>query len=265
MNSVRVCTKCHEHNKYDARYCCRCGHRLSDAARGEGSGERPQLYLHEAVLLLALDDERGTVHGAGDSYRYAMAGGILAELLLTGRISIDPDRRELVTPRDPRSFHDPILDEALLSIQEAGRRRRLRDWVSKLARTRNLHERVATVLCRRGILEQVEGRILFFFPTKRYPTRDPIPEYSVVDNLRNAILGEAPKVDDRTALLVALADAADLLAVRISRHELRAHKQRISELHEFSDVGPAVRDAIRAVRGAVAAAAAAGAAVAATS
>ncbi len=53
------------------------------------------LYLHEEIMLLALRDEQGTVE-YGTNYVYAMCGGILAELLLAGRITVEDNRKKLV-------------------------------------------------------------------------------------------------------------------------------------------------------------------------
>ena len=53
------------------------------------------LYLHEEIMLLALRDEQGTVE-YGSNYVYAMCGGILAELLLGGRISVEPTKKKLI-------------------------------------------------------------------------------------------------------------------------------------------------------------------------
>ena len=45
------------------------------------------LFLHEEVMLLALGEEKGTVI-AEESYRFALGGAVLAELLLEKRIAV---------------------------------------------------------------------------------------------------------------------------------------------------------------------------------
>ena len=54
---------------------------------------KPDLFLHEELLLLALRDGKGTI--AGSFYQQAMAGGILSELLLGERIRIREGKKAL--------------------------------------------------------------------------------------------------------------------------------------------------------------------------
>jgi hypothetical protein len=55
--------------------------------------KRNELYLHEAIMLLALKDKEGTVF-SGVNYSYAIGGAVLAELLLNQRLSIEEKRKK---------------------------------------------------------------------------------------------------------------------------------------------------------------------------
>jgi hypothetical protein len=55
-----------------------------------------RLPLYEEILLLALDDNEGTITGGG-FYCNAMGGAILAELAMTGSITISDDKKKKVT------------------------------------------------------------------------------------------------------------------------------------------------------------------------
>ena len=52
-----------------------------------------ELHLHEEVLLLALRDREGTI-ASGTHYQYAIAGALLAELLLEERCVVDAEGRK---------------------------------------------------------------------------------------------------------------------------------------------------------------------------
>ena len=51
--------------------------------------DRPELRLHEQIMLLALRDEKGTLEFRAGMYPYALGGAILSELVLEGCIAID--------------------------------------------------------------------------------------------------------------------------------------------------------------------------------
>ena len=60
------------------------------------------LRLHEEILLLALRDEAGTIH-SGTSLRYAVAGAVLAELLLEDRVRLEErEGKQRVSEREDR-------------------------------------------------------------------------------------------------------------------------------------------------------------------
>lgn len=69
-------------------------------------------------MLLALRDQEGTV-GFGSNYVYGLCGAILAELLLTGRIAVDDNRKKLVNLVNNEPFDDAVIDECLQKIATA--------------------------------------------------------------------------------------------------------------------------------------------------
>lgn len=212
------------------------------------------LFLHEQIILLVLRDAEGTIP-PGIPYSYAIAGAVLAELLMSGRITVEATGwRRLVTLVSRKSLGEPFIDECLGSIAYAKRRASLKTWVSRIARTPNLKHRVAEHLCARGILRADKGRFLLFFTHRIYPEVNPQPERSLIDRLSKAIFTDAQEVDPRTAVLVSLASSARLLPLIYDRRELRRRKARIRQIGDNEMVGGTVREAIRAADGAAAAA-----------
>ena len=124
---------------------------------------RRALHLYEEILLLALRDRRGTVHPAVH-YRHALAGAVVAELLLDGRAAVESKRRKQFLRLDDRSpAHDPLIDACLEKIGGARRRATLQTWVGRLAGIGAMKHRAARGLCRRGILRAEEDRVLLLF------------------------------------------------------------------------------------------------------
>jgi golgi phosphoprotein 3 len=206
------------------------------------------LTFPEELLLLALCDDKGTV-AFGSMLPYALAGGILTELMLARRVEIErKGKRELVTLRDDSPVGDPVLDDALERVGAARRRATAQSWVSRLASSKRLRERVAAGLCRLGVLEEREDRVLLLFRRRVYPTVNPEPERRLIARLRTAVLEAGDEVDPRTAVTIALADGVGLLNAVFTRAERREHKARIKALCEGLIVGRATREAIQAVQ-----------------
>lgn len=212
-----------------------------------------RLTIPQELLLLALNDERGTFFGRAHMCEYALAGGIVAELLFAERVQITDDRKQFLDLVDDTTLDDQVLDNALASIRDAKRRTRLKRWVMRLGKTR-LRRQIAEQLCARGVLREEEGKILWIFTRRLYPERDPRYERRLIERLRKAIYSDAPRVDPRTATLVALADGAELLTIPFDKRELRTRKQRIKRISEGDMISKAAGDVARAARAAVIAA-----------
>lgn len=218
---------------------------------------RLDLRMHEELVLLTLKDDKGTP--GASMYTYSLAGAILAELLLEGRVQLQPRRRRkpLVDVASATQTGDPVLDKALRAVHTAKRRAALDTWIRRWARTATLHE-TARRLSWKGVLRTREKRVLLLFSRTVYPELDPEPERRFIERLRTAIF-EDGEADERTAALVSLADAADLLRPVYGRKELRARKKRIAALAETDAAAGAVGATIEAVRRAITAARAAAA------
>ncbi len=212
--------------------------------------ERDRLPLHEEALLLALRDDEGTI-APGTMYQHALAGAILAELMLRHRIGVDESNRKKraeVIDRTPTGL--PLLDECLAKMA-AAKPRGLQHWVMKFSGIKNLKHRVAERLCDRGIVHEEEGKILLVFTRRIYPETDPRPEQEIVERLRRAIFSDERDVDPRTVVLLSLADAAGILKVVFDKKELKARKKRIEQVVNGEVTGKAAKEAIQAVHAAI--------------
>lgn len=225
--------------------------------------DRPELRLHEEILLLALKDEKGTPYAA--QYAYAVGGALLAELLLEERFILEEKPRKkplkpgkkpayLVAIDDPKPLADPILDECMHRVATSKKPRSPQEWVTRFAQLKDLKRRIAVGLCRKGILREREDRILVLFRRKAYPTLDGAPESRVVKRLRESVVGETLDLDARTAVLVALADGTGLLKPVLGKDLVKQRKERIKEIAEGDIVGEATKAAVQAAQAAAVAA-----------
>jgi Golgi phosphoprotein 3 len=209
------------------------------------------LFLHEEILLLALRDEEGTI-ASGTMYQYAIGAALLAELLLRKRIEVDQSgKKKLVDLVSSTPLGEPIIDECLGKISSAKRRAVLQTWVSRFAGIKNLKDRVAQQLCKRGILKADEDKVLLLFRRKIYPEVNPEPERELIERLRYAVLTEADDIDPRTVVLLSLANSTGLLKMAFNKKELKERKARIKKIVNGEITGKAATEAIQAMQAAI--------------
>jgi len=208
------------------------------------------LFLHEELMLLAFKDEEGTLVG-GTMYSYAIGGAAIADLVMAERIRIEDDpKRPFLDVVDSTPLGDPLLDEWLESMATARKRRRVVDWVTRIASSSNLKHRVAAQLCRRGILRTDEDKVLWIFSRKIYPEVDPRPERELIDRLEAAVF-EDSDVDPRTAILAALGHHCGILPAVFDKKRLKQRKERLSRIAEGSIAAGAAAEAIQAMQAAI--------------
>jgi len=208
-----------------------------------------QLSLAEELLLLALNDEKGTVLMAGAlGLPYGLGGALLIELVDAGLLRIEG---KALVAAPSGSVRDEILDGILSEVRSAKRTRDIKHWVSKVGRLGGkIRAKLADRLVAKGILKEEQRRLLLIFPTTRYPQVNPMPEYSVRERIRAALRSMTPP-DERTAALISLVHACDLVGYLFDKGERRDAKKKAKEISVSQPVGSAVARTVEAVRAAV--------------
>jgi hypothetical protein len=197
--------------------------------------------LAEDLLLLALDDDKGTVSWARSTeLQYGLGGALLMDLALQERIDSLDKKIVLV---DPSSTGDEVLDGALDTIRASNKLRDAKHWVEELGGRKGLKEKLARRLVAHGILHEQERAFLWVLHDHRFPTGDPGPESSLRRRIRDIALGTA-EPDTRTLLLLSLVNACDLASGLFSREERTQATRRIKKLVEGEQFGKAVGGAI---------------------
>jgi len=189
---------------------------------------KKQLSLHEEIVLLALNDDKGTF--SAGMFVYALGGAMVSELLLQGKIAAGKDKKQKVNVKDGAPTGDPILDELLQLITESKKPKSLQDWVFKASNTRRLSHRIAEQLCEKGALKQDEKKVLWLFTRQVYPELDGSWEDAVRNRMAAVMFGQNALPDERTAVLIALASQSGLLKPNFEKEKLRRHKSRIKQL-----------------------------------
>ncbi|MEU9294052.1 GPP34 family phosphoprotein [Streptomyces sp. NPDC048266] len=204
--------------------------------------------LAEEIMLLSLDDESGAAKER-QSAAWAVAGGILLDLVLAGRVSVD-DGRVRVTDATPTDV--PLLDERL---------RQLTVWCGKKSRAPKVTEWLtkdhgkavkATVesLRERGLVREEQHRVLGLFPVTRYPEADGSVERELRARL-SAVVLDGPTHHARTTGLLALIHGAKLHRLAFPDVPRKEIAPRLEALTAGEWAAEGVRRAIRDMQAAM--------------
>ncbi len=203
------------------------------------------LSLPEELILTLLNEESGFFHQVpGWNLNCAVAGAVLAELSLLGRI--DTDMQSLIL-LDQTQTGDPLQDQALREIAEESEQRDARYWVERLA---PLAEAViASTLDRlveRGILEHHPGEFWTlgkFYREAAHAPADPqgtAPEFVKARLSRILYAGEIP--DPRDVIVIALVNACNVFRYMFQLDEQT--EQRIRQICRMDLIGHAIGEAV---------------------
>lgn len=185
------------------------------------------MRLHHEIVLLTLDDATGEVIGRqGLAAGLALAGALLMELSLLGRVDTDGER--LLLPSGAPTG-EALLDDALraLTLEAPADSRAALMLLSSDADA--LRATILETLVSGGLLRRERGGFLRLFGTRypKAPGREDTAE--VRTRLRAMVLGEELP-EPRDTLLLGLSRASGLLPILFSEQELEAGRPRLAQL-----------------------------------
>ncbi|KAM9294096.1 Golgi phosphoprotein 3-like [Gastrophryne carolinensis] len=191
-----------------------------------------RLTLMEEVLLLGLKDKEGYTSFWNDCISSGLRGGILIELALRGRVTLEPatlrkkrlvDRKVFLKSDAPTG--DVLLDETLKHIKATEPAETVQSWIELLTgetwnpfklqyQLRNVRERIAKSLVEKGILTTEKQNFLLFDMTT-HPVTNTTEKQRLVKKLQESVLekwvNDPHRMDKRTLALLVLAHASDVL------------------------------------------------------
>ncbi|GAA0271269.1 GOLPH3/VPS74 family protein [Cryptosporangium japonicum] len=200
------------------------------------------LPLPDELLLLAYDDAAGKPLVSTTTLDLGLAGAVLVELALAGRIAVEGKKVRVV---DPSPVDDPIAEAALDRIRASSRERDPKSWLMPLGK--GLRNRILDRLVETGVVEREESKVLGLFRTVRYPALNPAPETAAHGRLDAAI-----RHDDlsgrHTAALASLVHAIDLGPKLFPDLPAKEVKARLTRISEGDWAAKAIKDAIQAIQ-----------------
>jgi hypothetical protein len=204
------------------------------------------LTMPEEILLLLLDDETGKPVGLpGPAGDLALAGAILMELALAGRIDTDLDHLAVV---QQRPTGDALLDAVLTRLAAGDPGRTSRWWIQAIARDGEaLRAQALQRLVTGGVLRRIEDRFLWVFPERRYPKAEGSGETAEVRRRLRGVLLDEDIPDPRDALLIGLARATGLVPLLLSAAEVAQAAARVEQIAGLEELSRSLSAATRDV------------------
>jgi len=200
------------------------------------------LSLPDELLLLAYDDAAGKPLIATVTLDLGLAGALLAELALAGRVTVE--NKKLVV-LDPSPVDDPITEAALDRLRAATKPRRPQDWLGPLAK--GVRAKILDRLVETGVVEREESRMLGLFRVVRYPALNPAPETAAHGRL-DAAVRHGDISGRHTAALASLVRAVDLGSKLFPDLPANDVKARLDEIAAGEWAGKVVKEAMDAIQ-----------------
>jgi len=209
------------------------------------------LTLSEELFLLSLREKKDAVAFSNRAeLPYALAGALLLELYLAGKVRLDGKKVAAVG----RPTASGELLSQLLEKIAAGQPKKLTYWVETFGgKERKLRKAVVAGLVMKGILKEEEKTLLWVIAYTGYAEQDTSAKFALKQRLRAVVLG-GQKADERTVALLSLGRAAGLLDHLFTRDEMQRARKGIEALVQDEAVGQAVSETIEAIGAAVMAA-----------
>lgn len=160
--------------------------------------------LADEFFLVGHDQYTGKAQVSDAVLDTGLAGAMLGELVLSGRLLISEDM--LVMVQDPRPTGDRMTDTAVQEIIQQRDVHAVRKWVEYLRD--HARELVGQRLVDAGLVDRVQSRGMLK-QAVRFPARDPVKAAAPEARLRY-MLDHPSSLDEPTALLGSLVNATGL-------------------------------------------------------
>lgn len=207
------------------------------------------LNTSEKFLILAHHPEKGRLIISRQYFRYGLAGAILLDLCLDGRIGIDNGR---ITPKPGNTPSDPVKSEVIQMITESVRPRKAGYWVRKLAfRYTGYLNKLRTGLAGKRLMRIDETKLLGIIPWRRSYLTESYTRTNLIRQLKNDILVYRGDAGESSAL-AGLVEACRMRRIlSTDREELKMIRSQVKKILKDSPVSDAVAQTIRQVQAAI--------------
>ncbi|MBK1786412.1 GOLPH3/VPS74 family protein [Prauserella cavernicola] len=211
------------------------------------------MLIAEDLLLLVFDDEEGKPLAGVNNLEYSLAGALLIELAMLGRVDVtdesDDGKQGRLVLRDSSPTGNEALDIALETIAKV-EGRKPKDAVSPLSDGGKLSGRLLAGLADRGVLRREQGKVLKLFPVTRWPAEDSRHEEATRAELERVLVHGAEPAE-RTGALISLLAGMGVTKRIVEGPDQKLIESRAKEIAEGNWASEAMRKAVEQVTAAV--------------
>jgi len=212
--------------------------------------EKAMFSIAEELFLLSIYEKKHSL-SFSSNYEgdYALAGALLAELLLLEKISINEEGRVEADPAV--EVNDPLLAIVWKRIRKEKRSRKLNYWIRVLGQDqKKVKDRIVENLIQKNVISTKKKKFLWI-PYKEYTQQDTTAKFFSKEMLRLVVFAKE-KSGDHVIILLSLVRACNLLDHLFTVDELSAAKARVNELVKNEILGNSVMSTIQEISDAAA-------------
>ena len=184
--------------------------------------------LSEELLLLSIHETKGVFFSSAlEHLKPGLAGAILAELALAGKIQATPNHRLQLIDDSPAQSEG--LNKVIAALKEADKERKFGYWIGALSQKADKYqERAIESLVQKGVFTQDDERLLWVIPSPLQPEAKASTKYLVTKRLRGMALAQEDS-QKRDLVLLSLLSACGLLDLVFLRDERKLAARYINE------------------------------------
>ncbi|MGZ2369260.1 GOLPH3/VPS74 family protein [Ancylomarina sp. YFZ004] len=203
----------------------------------------------EKFFVLAHHPQKGKFMISDIHINYGLIGAILLDMSLEDRIKVEDDRLVL---KGSIEFNDLIRSEIALQISQSEKPRKIRYWMSKLARkSRKYKWTVLNDLSDKRIVRIEEKRFLGLIPYKKTYLQDNVKRDSLIEELRRDVFTHR-KLNKENVVILSLIEACKMHKILASdKSELRVLRKELKDLLIDSPIADVLDKTIKQVQAAI--------------
>jgi len=207
------------------------------------------LSIPEKFLLLAQHPDKGRLIISGLQLQYGIIGALLLQMSVEERISIEND---LVILKSGKGKPVPLIAEIEMLIRNSKKQRKLRYWVTKLARKSNKYKKAILENLASARIIRIEPRkFLGLIPYKNVYLVNRRLRNDLVRQLKSSLISKHELNNDQVVLL-GLVEATKMYKVFASDSgELKQIKKTLKELIRENQIAGTVDKTIKEVQAAI--------------
>lgn len=185
--------------------------------------------LTDELYMISIDEENGSViQPISSKLAYGLAGAILADLVLSGKINIVGNHRVELVNAEPTGDKD--LDDAIELIKESDQPRKVTYWVRQFGESpKRQRQRLVKRIVDRGVISEEDNRLTWIVPYQGHPEQNASAKFIVKSRLREKIL-TGIDIEINELALLCIIKACDMLNTVFTRDERKMARQQIYEL-----------------------------------